>query len=67
MRKAEIIVLLREQKILDQLTDGPAAMMLRKNGKLVPVTVVRKGEWVIVTTGRFFRRRMRLSLAQLKK
>ena len=67
MRKAEIVALLREQKILDQLADGPAAMMLRKDGKPVPVTVARKGEWAIVTTGRFFRRRMRLSLAQLKK
>ena len=67
MNQAETIAILREQKILDQLADGPVAMMLQKNGKLVPATVTRKGEWVMVTTGRFFRRRMRISQAQLRK
>ena len=67
MNQLESIAILREQKILDQLADGPVAMTLRKKGKLVPVTVTRKGEWVMVTTGRFFRRRMRISMAQLRK
>ena len=66
MNQAETIALLRKQKILNQLTDGPVAMMLRQNGKLVPATVTREGEWVVVTTGRFFRRRLRISPAQLK-
>lgn len=67
MKRTEMIAFLREQKILNQLADGPVSMMLRHDGKLVPVTVTRKGEWGMVTTGRFFRRRMRISLAQLRE
>ena len=67
MNQDEWIAFLRKQKILDQLADGPVAVMLRQNGKSVPVTVIRKGEWIVATTGRFFRRRMRISLAQLRK
>lgn len=67
MNRKEMTALLRKQNILNQLRDGPTSMMVRKNGKMVLATVTRKGEWVIVTTGRFFRRRMRVPLAQLEE
>lgn len=66
MKKNAIIALLCEQSILDQLSDGPVSMMLSQNGKPMPLTVTRERDRVIVTTGRFLRRRMRISLAQLE-
>lgn len=67
MKKEAIIALLRKQNILDQLSDGPVSMMVCWNGKLVPIVITRKADWVSVTTGRFLRRRMRISLAQLEE
>lgn len=67
MNEEEIIRLIRQRHILEHLADGPVSVLLRKKGKLIPATVTRAGDWVYVTTGRFFRRRMKLPLAQLKK
>lgn len=67
MNQEEIITLLRKQNILEQLMDGPVSTMVRQNGKLVPIAITRKGDWVIVTTGHFFKRRMRIALTQLEE
>ena len=67
MDRDEWIAVLRKENIVPLLTDGPVALMVRKKGKLVPVTVTLAGDQVQVTTGRFFWRRIRIPMAQLKE
>lgn len=67
MDRDEWIAVLRKENIVPQLKDGPVALMVRWKGKLVPATVTLAGNQVQITTGRFFRRRIRLPLTQLKE
>lgn len=65
MDKKTLISLIRQLHLADDLDSGPAAAVITVNSKKIPLRVTKSGDHILISTGRIFRRRMRIPIDEL--
>ena len=65
MKKSGVLALLRENDAWKLTEDGPVAMMVSDGDKTRWMTAARAGNFLKVSTGRWFRRTRRIAIREI--
>lgn len=65
MKKSDILALLRESGAWKRAADGPVAMTVTDGDKTRWMVVTRTGDFLKVSTGKWFRRTRRIAIREI--
>ena len=66
MNKQEIIAMLKEENILEDIEDGPTAVALTDGKKDLLLQVNKIDDYIEVTTGKIFKRKIRIPISDME-
>ena len=66
MNKQEIIAMLKEENILEDIEDGPTAVALTDGKKDFLLQVKKIDDYIEVTTGKIFKRKIRIPISDME-